>query len=362
MPEGIAAGFRDLSVRSIQGNELDVENDVCERFLLAKARSKEGKRPKKQKRAHLVRNPFVCELCLAFWRDDEGKGIAKKHFIQEKGGPRHHRACMGIVRPYSDLSRQTLAKLAAEKLFSDPAYLDFFPCMGNLVREDMPETSHHNVACPCTCCAMNKNGSMGPEPTTGASSLSIVVSHSIFNGWEEQAHKTCAAASVAGALNSILQIFGEREAQLPVLCEASESARIVEQDVLDYYCKWSKDAGRVSCHAALRGSCGLIPSTRKIGNPRLVRACHAVGINFANRNLRCHRPAPDSHQHQSISKTSSKVDKGSANRRRETCLPKLAQKPCVESDDDADDSEQDSPNDLAGAQISLGTKISSFRC
>ena len=95
---------------------------------------------------------------------------------------------------------------------------------------------------------------------------------------------------VAGALNCALQAYGEPTTQLASVQRASSAGHmfqrvkssgaanegsgggcVIEQDVIDYYCKWSQEAGKINCHAALRGSCGLIPSTRKTGNPRLLR-------------------------------------------------------------------------------------------
>jgi len=42
----------------------------------------------------------------------------------------------------------------------------------------------------------------------------------------------------------------------------------------------------MACTAALRGSCGLIPSTRKIGNPRLLAAGHAVARSLVKGEVR----------------------------------------------------------------------------
>ena len=325
---GVIAGFRDLSVRPEGGSAPGAEGeDRQAAFLALKARG-QGKRRKKQKRVHLVRNPHVCEQCFKVWREQDVKGNEKKLFVQSKDGPLRHRQCAGVVRPYCELSHEALARFAAAKLFSDPTYLDFFPCMGNLVREDMPDTSHHNSACTGSCCLTDSNGSTGPEPAS-ATRVHTVVSHHTLGGWEEQAHKTCAAASVAGALNGALNVSNHGDHVIPALQRASSvgnapqpCGRVLEQDVIDYYCKWSREAGRIACHAALRGSCGLIPSTRKIGNPRLLRACHAVGASFLSNEL---------------SRNRERQSAETANARDVVCLPKVGQKPAADSDDDADE-------------------------
>ena len=297
-PPSDAPGFRGLSVRPKAGELLQSEA----RLPQVGAKGKEAKRRKaKQKRVHLVRNPLVCEQCLRFWRESEVKGNEKKLFSQAKDGPLRHRGCPGAVRPYYELRRAVLVRLSIEKLFVDAAYRDFFPSMGNLVREDMPDLSHHNCECTGTCCVAGKDGSLGPEPTETAA-VAFTSSFPTLAGWEEQAHKTCAAASVAGALNSALRLCCDPTDSLSLkraptpegICaprsrplglgekntEGDGRGRILEQDVIEYYCKWSREAGQIGCHAALRGSCGLIPSTRKIGNPRLLRACHAVGTSY----------------------------------------------------------------------------------
>ena len=342
--ESATAAFRDLSVRSTGATSGD---DPREAYLLAKAKGKEGKRRVARKRVHLFRQPLVCDACLTCWHEHEFQGNERKLFVQTKSGPLLHRGCTagpanasGVVRPYlsrvprdgeltfhTDVSQATILRLATEGgLFSDPGMRAFFPSMGNLVREDMPDTSHHNSACTGECCATDQDGSLGPEPTAAAA-VDIVVSYSTLSGWEEQAHKTCAAASVAGALNTALQGCPPKDeptaATPPLQRASSESSqprrgwaiagdkdgkrsessgaklqpptpgkdgrdikgrgRVVEQDVIDYYCKWARESQRINIHANLRGSCGLMPSTRNIGNPRLVRACHAVGLSFVNR-------------------------------------------------------------------------------
>lgn len=283
---------------------------------MAKAKPKDVKRRKvRQKRVHLFRNPYVCDQCFKWWREADVKGNEKKLFLQVKDGPMRHRGCSGAVLSYASLSRKDILQLVTERnLLSDPSHRDFYPSMGNLIREDMPDTSHHNPLCTGACCATDTNGSLGPEPTAAAK-VGVVVGYSTLSGWEEQAAKTCAAASVAGALNGALGNFGEREQpqlkrtrsdegamprdkKLKENSEAGDSRRIFEQDIIDYYCKWAREAGRINCHAALRGSCGLTPSTRKIGNPRLIRACHAVGASFvASQVERLHRAADDNNRY-----------------------------------------------------------------
>jgi hypothetical protein len=337
---GLSAGFRDLSLRPVgDGRGLSEGEDRQAAFLALKARS-QGKRRKRQKRVHLVRNPHVCEQCFKVWREQDVKGNEKKIFAQVKGGPLRHRQCAGEVRPYFELSKDALARFASARLFSDPAYLDFFPCMGNLVREDLPDMSHHNRACAGSCCLTDRNGSMGPEPASAAG-VNVVVSHHTLGGWEEQAHKTCAAASVAGALNGALHVQDCGDSAIPALERArsagkasQSSGRVMEQDVIDYYCRWSRESGRIACHAALRGSCGLIPSTRKIGNPRLIRACHAVGASFLSNELSRNRELQNSEA----------ASNGSL-----VCLPKVSKKPAAtfgrkpaaDSEDDVEEESDD---------------------
>lgn len=304
-------GFRGLSVRPKAG-----EQPGETRLPHVNRKVKEGKRRKvKQKRIHLVRNPLVCEQCLKFWPESQFKGNEKKLFTQVKDGPFRHRGCPGAVRPYYDLSRAVLVRLSIEKLFADVGYRDFFPSMGNLVRDDMPDLSHHNCECTGTCCVTGKGGSHGPEPTDSAV-VTFTSNFPTLAGWEEQAHKTCAAASVAGALNGALRLCCDPNDSLSLQrapspeggggaprsrplgiaeknVEGDGCGRILEQDVIEYYCKWSREAGQIGCHAALRGSCGLIPSTRKIGNPRLLRACHAVGTSFVSDEVDRHRRASE---------------------------------------------------------------------
>ena len=329
--EGISAAFRDLSVRPFVGEGEDRQAA----YLLAKAQGKGKRKKAKQKRVHLVRNPHVCEQCFRFWRDDDVKDNVKKLFTQIKDGPLRHRgSCGGVVRPYCELRREALVHLVTQKLFSDPAYRDFYPCMGNLIREDMPDTSHHNVVCTGDCCATDQNGSAGPEPTQTAV-VRMVCSHPTLMGWEEQAHKTCAAASVAGALNCALRSYGEpapgpglQRVRSAGSASHATCGRVMEQDVIDYYCKWSREAGRISCHAALRGSCGLIPSTRKIGNPRLLRACHVVATSFLSNELARNRQ-------------NSENATGSSGAGGVVCLPKVGHKPATaDSDDDAEEEEE----------------------
>jgi len=185
----------------------------------------------------------------------------------------YHKLCRAPLLRYYEISSADLAKFAKEKLFTDPKFLRFFPSMANLIREDMPATDHHNSQCGGTCCVHDQEGSMGPEPNEMAD-VEFHVSDNVFFGWIEQSHKTCAAASVAGALNAVLN-HPSFEGKL-VAGDDQLQVYVQEKDVIEYYCKWAREAGRISCHAALRGSCGLIPSTRKIGNPRLLRACHVV--------------------------------------------------------------------------------------
>jgi hypothetical protein len=130
-------------------------------------------------------------------------------------------------------------------------------------------------------------------------SVEFVVARGALRGWEEQGAKTCAAASIAGAINAIFSaVAPSAPASEPAGTqgdsgESSQNAgseqsagaarvpeqvfcRVQEQDVMDYYIQWARDTRRAACTAALRGSCGLVPSTRKIGNPRLLAAGHAV--------------------------------------------------------------------------------------
>ena len=329
----ICTTFRDLSVPP---------SLVQEAYLLAKVKSKEGKRHKKHKRVHCLRNPHVCESCFKVWREDEVTGNEKRLFGPVKDGVLRHRGgCSGLVRPYSQISRNAVVGLATEKVF----HRDFFPSMGNLIREDMPDISHHNCVCTGTCCRTDFFPSMGPEPSPMAT-FDVVISHPTLHGWEEQAHKTCAAASVAGALNCALQAYGEPTTQLASVQRASSAGhmfqrvkssgaanegsgggRVIEQDVIDYYCKWSREAGKINCHAALRGSCGLIPSTRKIGNPRLLRACHAVGATFLSNELDRNRKSAE---------VNSKNIGGAGG---VLSLPKVGGARVVESEDDEEEEE-----------------------
>jgi hypothetical protein len=128
-------------------------------------------------------------------------------------------------------------------------------------------------------------------------------------------------ASVAGALNGALHVQDCGDSAIPALERArsagkasQSSGRVMEQDVIDYYCRWSRESGRIACHAALRGSCGLIPSTRKIGNPRLIRACHAVGASFLSNELSRNRERQNSEA----------ASNGSL-----VCLPKVSKKPAT---------------------------------
>ena len=131
----------------------------------------------------------------------------------------------------------------------------------------------------------------------------------MLSGREEQTHKTCDAASVAGALNCALRSFLEDAAASahPPEHAASQAGlkprgkrllraaaqgcsmntnrlsgagRICEHDVIAYYCRWSRETSRSDCLSALWGLSGLFPSTRGIGNLSLLRACHAVSASF----------------------------------------------------------------------------------
>jgi len=229
---------------------------------------------KPRKRVHIVRNPFVCSKCWTRWAEKDLEGNKSVPQLQKRNdGTFYHKPCKTLLMRYYEIPAADLAKFAKEKLFTDPKFLNFFPSMANLIREDMPATDHHNTQCEGSCCMHDQEDSMGPEPNETAD-VEFHVNDCIFFGWIEQSHKTCAAASVAGALNAVLNhpSFEGR------LSPADDKLQVYvqEKDVIEYYCKWAREAGRISCHAALRGSCGLIPSTRKIGNPRLLRACHAV--------------------------------------------------------------------------------------
>jgi len=344
------APFRGLSVPPKAGEQ--------EGRLLGAAAGKPKRRKPKQKRVHLLKNPLVCEHCLGFWREGEFKGNEKKLFSQVKDGPPfRHRGCPGAVRPYYDLNRAVLVRLSIEKIFVDPAYRDFFPSMGNLVRDDVPDSSHHNSPCTGACCATSKDGSLGPEPTEAAAVV-FTSSFPTLAGWEEQAHKTCAAASVAGALNGALRLCcgppgtrsfqrapspeaggaqrGRSSGAVEKSTEGDAYGRILEQDVIEYYCKWSREAGQIGCHAALRGSCGLIPSTRKIGNPRLLRACHAVGTSFISNEMDRHRRGEMNADGRGRGVGGSVV-----------CLPQVAQRGAAGSDDDDDEDDEDQDDDAS---------------
>ena len=209
--------------------------------------------------------------------------------------------------------------LESKLLTSEGKYRDFFPAMGDLVREGVElADEHHNTACSA-CCRTRPPAATTPEDFHKAPSpapemeVTLVVSRGALRGWEEQGAKTCAAASIAGALNTIFTcaassaggatpahvedkdgekkqadastdgLSGVGAASSTDQKDASkdkargkEGFRVLEQDVMDYYVRWARDNRRMACTAALRGSCGLIPSTRKIGNPRLLAAGHAV--------------------------------------------------------------------------------------
>ena len=180
----IGTTLRDLSVPPSLGQEA---------YLLAKVKSKDSKRRKKHKRVHCLRNPHVCESCFKVWREDEVTGNEKRLFGPVRDGVLRHRGgCSGLVRPYSQISRNAVVGLATEKVF----HRDFFPSMGNLIREDMPDISHHNCVCTGTCCRTDFFPSMGPEPSPMAT-FDVVISHPTLHGWEEQAHKTCAGCGSA---------------------------------------------------------------------------------------------------------------------------------------------------------------------
>jgi len=57
--------------------------------------------------------------------------------------------------------------------------------------------------------------------------VNVVVSHHTLGGWEEQAHKTCAAASVAGALNSALHLHDCGDGAIRAECKLIFSSRFV---------------------------------------------------------------------------------------------------------------------------------------
>jgi len=94
-------------------------------------------------------------------------------------------------------------------LTTEGKYRDFFPAMGDLVRDGV-ELAHEHHNTPCTSCCRTRPAAattpedchMAPSPAPDVE-VTLVVSRGALRGWEEQGAKTCAAASIAGALNTI---------------------------------------------------------------------------------------------------------------------------------------------------------------
>ena len=101
-------------------------------------------------------------------------------------------AALALINTLKLKKSNSFVGLATEKIFDR----DFFPSMGNLIRQDMPDISHHNCVCTGTCCRTDFFPSMGPEPSPMAT-FDVVISHPTLHGWEEQAHKTCAGCGSA---------------------------------------------------------------------------------------------------------------------------------------------------------------------
>ncbi|KAJ1495964.1 hypothetical protein T484DRAFT_1875154 [Baffinella frigidus] len=281
--------------------------------------------------------------CLDFWTESEASGNEKKLFFSKQvprpkdskdfGKPcetylTHRGGCGGRVSRYYDLPLENLHSFLETKLLEscDAKYRDFFPAMGDLVREGVElADEHHNTPCTAACCRTRPPAGTTAEefhkaPTPAAEAdVSMVLSRGALRGWEEQGAKTCAAASIAGALNTIFHCEAKptrdeekdgAAAQADVAVRFppipgagvagtndqkdatkdktrdKEVLRVLEQDVMDYYVRWAQENRRIACTAALRGSCGLIPSTRKIGNPRLLAAGHAVARSLLRGEVR----------------------------------------------------------------------------
>ncbi len=108
-------------------------------------RKQEAKR--RGKRIHLRRNPLVCVGCFKVW-DEEQDSVVKRLFNKSRGqaadAPVQHKGCRGHIKLYYELSGSEIVTFMNEKLLREPEYRDFFPVMSNLIREDAPDTSHHN--------------------------------------------------------------------------------------------------------------------------------------------------------------------------------------------------------------------------
>jgi hypothetical protein len=232
----------------------------------------------RSKRIHLTQNHYMCQVCWSWWTEEEV--IREKMFADKKGRPIlvHSGQCGGDVVRYYDLSTENLVRMSG--VLPTNKLRHFFPVMSDLTRGETGDTRHHNVPCTGSCCTENcVFGVRGWHPSPEAE-VEFVVHEAAFQGWEEQSAKTCGAASVASALNTVLfassAIAGSDEAQGNAPTPSLQPRRVTESDVLNYYALWATATSRIAVFAALRGSCGLIPSTRNIGNHRLTQACHAV--------------------------------------------------------------------------------------
>jgi hypothetical protein len=171
--------------------------------------------------------------------------------------------------------------------------------MSDLTRSETGDVTHHNTPCTGTCCILDSTlGIRGLHPARTVE-LDFLLHSPAFAGWEEQSAKTCGAASVASALNAVLFSADQtapssadpatdppdpphRPPEAAPAAPPGEvgadpapgapARRVSEADVLNYYALWAAGAARAACCAALRGSCGLAPSTRNIGNHRLTQA------------------------------------------------------------------------------------------
>ena len=206
-----------------------------------------------------------------------------KLFSDKKRRPvlTHPGSCGGIVTRYYELDLEHLIKLST--LISSQKFRCFFPVMSDLIRGETGDVKHHNIPCTDSCCTpCSTFGVRGWNPSRDTT-VDIMVHDAAFAGLEEQSAKTCGAASVASALNTVLSHHPAVGAAAPNHGEpsfavdgAAPPRRVTEADVIDYYVQWASATSRAACCAALRGSCGLAPSTRNIGNHRLTHACHAV--------------------------------------------------------------------------------------